>query len=73
MSDTSNPTKVDVLKFPSFVCTGDFTQQEVYDKSMHSYTQRFLDGYNVNFLAYGQTGSGKTYTLLGPADSFNKI
>ena len=60
-------------KFPSLVATEDFDNEALYNEMMKHQVDRFLDGYNVNFIAYGQTGSGKTFTTSGPSGVFKKV
>ena len=62
-----------VYKFPDLVATEEFDNEALYINMMKHQVDRFLDGYNVNFIAYGQTGSGKTFTTSGPAGVFKKV
>ncbi|KAI8913950.1 hypothetical protein DFJ77DRAFT_55159 [Powellomyces hirtus] len=38
-------------------------QDDVYDASVKTLVDGFLEGYNATVLAYGQSGTGKTYTM----------
>ncbi len=40
-------------------------QEEFYNKTVKSWVNDILDGYNCTIFAYGQTCSGKTYTMSG--------
>ncbi|CAJ0756468.1 17340_t:CDS:10 [Entrophospora sp. SA101] len=39
------------------------SQKDVYDHSVRSKVDSFLEGYNVTILTFGQSSSGKTYTM----------
>ena len=39
------------------------TQSSLFNSSIASFIEKFLNGGNCSILAYGQTGSGKTYTM----------
>nr|CAG8437265.1 8755_t:CDS:10 [Entrophospora candida] len=39
------------------------SQKDVYDHSVRSKMDSFLEGYNVTILTFGQSSSGKTYTM----------
>ncbi|KAI7885189.1 kinesin-domain-containing protein [Lichtheimia hyalospora FSU 10163] len=39
------------------------SQHHIYDSSVLSLVEKYVDGFNATILAYGQTGSGKTYSM----------
>ncbi|CAJ0769357.1 18733_t:CDS:10, partial [Entrophospora sp. SA101] len=47
------------------------SQKDVYDHSVRSKVDSFLEGYNVTILTFGQSSSGKTYTM-GLSDIFDE-
>ena len=41
------------------------SQIEIFENSVESIVEQFLNGFNGTVFAYGQTGSGKTHTMFG--------
>ncbi|EFA00906.2 kinesin-like protein Nod [Tribolium castaneum] len=50
------------------IFTPDIQQEEVYNETVKTLTERVKTGYNCTVFAYGQTGTGKTYTIGTNAD-----
>mmetsp|Transcript_55645 Transcript_55645/g.63535 ORF Transcript_55645/g.63535 Transcript_55645/m.63535 type:complete len:500 (+) Transcript_55645:58-1557(+) len=67
-----NSEKGSVIKafsFPTTVIPPEMDQESTYQTLAAPLVERFVEGYDVNFLAFGQTGSGKTHTIFGPPGS----
>ena len=56
--------------YPAAIVPGEMTNAQIFKPLIGDYIDKFIEGYNVNYMAFGQTGSGKTYTLIGERGSF---
>ncbi|CAG8554395.1 7724_t:CDS:2 [Dentiscutata erythropus] len=48
------------------------SQKDIYEQTVKSMVDKFLEGFNVTILAYGQTSSGKTYTM-GTSNEYSQL
>uniref|UniRef100_A0A6T8PJH2 Kinesin motor domain-containing protein n=1 Tax=Hemiselmis andersenii TaxID=464988 RepID=A0A6T8PJH2_HEMAN len=61
------------FEYPTRVLPPETSQQHVFDAVMPELLDKFVNGYDVNFMAFGQTGSGKTHTMFGPPGSMARV